>query len=233
MQWGLVGRRLGALEPERIAAVIDIIYRSGRHSRGGRLFQMLMVDHEGLRNALGERLCRRVYLASLEMGLGRVSRLFTDLPPRRSGFAGYDKEEEAGMELLSLGLRRSMAKSPVKDTLDRLLSDPDPVVIRHLLDNPRITEREVLKIASKRPNSPEILRLVAGHRKWSKRRAVKKSVALNPYAPPRLVIGLLEMLLLQDLKEIATTRTLHRQIRLCAQELIAEREGAPPAGETF
>jgi hypothetical protein len=99
---------------------------------------------------------------------------------------GYDKEEEARMELLTLGERRSRSKSNVKDSIDRLLSDPDPIVITNILNNPRVTEREVLKVASKRPNSPGILKLVATHRVWSKRYAVKKAVASNPYSSPRV-----------------------------------------------
>jgi len=155
--------------------------------------------------------------------LKRVSRFFTDLPPQKKGFSGYDTEEEAKMEMITLGERRAMAKGWVKEKLDRLLSDPDPVVIAHILNNPRITEKEILKIASKRPNSPNIMKLISIHKRWGARYLVRKALVQNPYTPPRISLGLLEFLLFQDLKEVAQNDTLHPQVRLAAKERLDEK----------
>ena len=133
-------------------------------------------------------------------------------------------EEEVRMESMTLGHRRSLSKGFKKDTLDRLLSDPDPVVISNLLDNPRLTERDVLKIASKRPNSAAILKLVAVHRVWSKRQAVKRAVAMNPYTPPRTALGLLDSMLTQELAGVAADLTLHAQVRAHAAEIREQRK---------
>ncbi len=126
------------------------------------------------------------------------------------------------MESITLGERRSLSKRGVKESIDRLLSDPDPVVIGNILNNPRTTEREAVKIASKRPGSTEILKLLASHAKWSKRYAVRKALALNPYSPPRIVIALLEFLMAQDLRLVATDGSLHEQVRRGAEELLNE-----------
>lgn len=128
------------------------------------------------------------------------------------------------MELISLGERRALSKRPVKEVIDRLLSDPDLMVIGNILNNPRTTEKEVLKVASKRPNSPAILKLVAGHRKWSKRYDVMKAIALNPYTPPRVSVALLEGLMTQDLRAIADDKTLHPQVKEAAKDIVKERE---------
>lgn len=223
MRLEFLSKRLSGLDPDRTALVLDgLLKKDPRHPPASRARAML-VDPVGVKEALGDERCRKVYLASLGLGLRRISRLFTDLPPHKKGVAGYDHEEEVRMEHLTLGERRALSKTNLKDNLDRLLSDPDPVVIGNILDNPRITEREVLKIASKRPGSPEILRLVGAHRVWSRRYAVQKAVVLNPYSPPRIAIALLEFLRTPDLAAVAVDATLHPQVRMAAGEIVEER----------
>jgi len=231
MRLALLARRLSGVEPETAALVLASLYRRGAQEgaagSGGRgaarVLLSALVDHNAFTAALGRAQCMRIYMAAIRLGLTRVSRLFTDLPPRRSDVHGYESEEEAAMELITLGERRSMARSRARETLDRLLSDPDPVVVANLLDNPRLTEREVLKIASKRPNSAPILTLVARHRVWSRRRDVVRAVVQNPYTPPRTAAVLLEFMLTQDLKRVARDKTLHAQVRSGAAEILYER----------
>lgn len=222
MRVDLLGRRLGAIDPEDAARCLDEIYRAGA-SRKSRIARATLVDHDGLKEAIGKGAYTRISEAAIRLGLAKVSRLFSDLLPVKAGLSGYDKEEEAAMELISLGRRRSLARSRIKDTIDRLLSDPDPVVVANLLDNPRITEKEVLKIASKRPGSPAILKLIVRHRVWSKRYDVIKAVAMNPYAPPQVSVALLEFLMTQDLLILSEDRNVHPALRLGAKELLTQR----------
>lgn len=219
----LIGKRISRLTADDAAHFFELLYRRGQHDVAAKRARRMLINHEGLQRALGIGECRGIYLASLRFGYTRISRLFTDLPPYKKGLSGYDKEEEAKMEHISLGQRRAMSKSNIKDTIDRLLSDPDPIVVRNILNNPRVTEREVLKIASKRPNSPAILKMLAGHRVWAKRYSVVKAIAQNPYTPPRISIALLELMLAQDIKGVAGDETLHPQVKLTAKDLLEER----------
>lgn len=223
MRLDLLGRRLAGIDAGDAARFIDILYRKTDDLSAGKA-RALLVDPEGLKGAIGSVAYRKIYLASIDLGLRKVSRLFTDLPPRKKAPSGYDQEEEAPMEFLTLGQRRAMSKSFTRETLNRLLSDPDPMVIANLLNNPKVTEKEILKIASKRPNSPNILRLIARHKVWSKRYGVARAIILNPYAMPRVSIALLEAMLTQDLRLISDDKTLHPQIRLSAKELLDEKE---------
>ena len=222
MRLDLLGRRLGAIDPEDAARCLDEIYRAGAN-RKSRIARATLIDHDGLKEAIGKGAYRQISEAAIRLGFGKVSRLFSDLLPVKAGLSGYDKEEEAAMEFISLGRRRSLARSRIKDTIDRLLSDPDPVVVANLLNNPRITEKEVLKIASKRPGSPAILKLIVSHRVWSKRYDVIKAVAMNPYASPKVSVALLEFLMTQDLKVLSEDRNVHPALRLGAKELLAQR----------
>lgn len=223
MRLCLIGRRLNGIAPDDAAVFFNLLFRKNPQAGPVRRFKDILVNHEGMTKTLGEEACKLIYMSSIKLGLDKISRLFTNLPPKKKGLSGYDNEEDGPMEMITLGQRRSMAKSSAKNTLDRLLHDSDPVVIAYVLDNPRIIEKDILKIASKRPNSARILKLIAGHRKWSKRYAVVKAIAQNPYTQPRISIALLEMLMTQDLADIAEDKTVHPQVKLSARDIVEDR----------
>lgn len=224
MRLALLCKTLATLAPEDSARLLDSIYNKDIEDSQASIVRSLMVDDDALRGHLGDAAYNSIYLAALRGGLNRISRLFTEFEPHKQGISGYEEEEFIRMEHLTLGERRALSKSQLKKNLDMLLSDPDPVVIGNLLGNPRITEREVLKIASKRPNSGRVLKLVALHPKWSKRYAVAKAVSLNPYTPPRVSIALIEKMLTQDLSAISDDGTIHPEVRETAKDLLLNRE---------
>ena len=224
MRVHLLGNRLASMEPDDAARVINAFYdKVSHHVLEFSKAKTVMADPKEVIAAVGEGESGLIYLASLELGLKRVSRFFTDLPPQKKSFSGYDTEEDAKMDLITLGERRAMAKGWIKDKLDRLLSDPDPIVIANILNNPKITEKEIVKVASKRPNSPNVLRLISTHKRWGTRYVIKKVLVQNPYTPPRISLGLLEFLFSQDLKEVVKDGMLHPQVRMAAKERLEEK----------
>lgn len=223
MRLALLCKTLTGLSPEKSALLLDAIFKRAADDKPAAIVRSLMVDDEAVHAQLGDAAYNSVYLAALRLGLTRISRLFAEFAPHKEGVSGYEEEEFIKMEHLTLGERRSLSKSSLKTHIDMLLSDPDPVVVSNLLNNPRITEREVLKIASKRPNSGRVLKLVALHPKWSKRYEVAKALSLNPYTPPRISIALIEKMLTQDLSAISEDNTIHPEVRETARELLSER----------
>lgn len=223
MRLALLCRTLAALAPEDSARLLDAVYNRDIKDKQASIVRSLMVDDDAVQGLLGDTAYNSIYLAALRGGLTRISRLFTGYEPHKKGVSGYEEEEFIRMEHLTLGERRALSKSQLKTRIDMLLSDPDPVVIGNLLDNPRITEAEVLKIASKRPNSGRILKLVALHPKWSKRYEVAKAVTLNPYTLPRVSIALIEKMLTQDLSAISEDGTIHPEVREIAKDLLLKR----------
>lgn len=224
MRLGLFARTLAALPPEDAAKLIEIIYGMDPRGTGASIVRSMMVDGDGLANAIGRAACDSIYLSALRLKLSRVGRLFNDVEPFMEGASGYEEEEFVKTGHLSLGERRSLSKSHRYKDIEKLLTDPDPVIAANLLNNPRITEREVVKIASRRPNSPHVLKLIALHGKWSGRYEVMKAVSRNPYVFPRVSMALIEGLLAQDLKEIALDSTLHPELQEAAMDILREKE---------
>lgn len=131
---------------------------------------------------------------------------------------------------VSAGERTSAARSADRLVLDRLLHDRDPRVIGVLLDNPRITERDVVRIAAMRPTSTAILELVAAHGRWGQRYRVRKTLAFNPASPFSLAAPLLPTLLRQHLAELSTSQVLTPELRSEVAALLSARSRARPLG---
>lgn len=217
---------LKGLKPDFIAGILHLLYTGELDSQGERELKALFVDPLSLKIVLGKRKCRETYLSAMEMKLDRITPFFTNLRPRKSASKQEVREEDGKDSYEPLGMRRTLSKGSIKNTLDKLLFDTDPMIIGNLLNNPRLVRLQVLKIASARPARPEILLLLARHAKWGKEYGVRLALTMNPYSPPRLSIALLELLNRRDQKQVATDETLHGQLRRSAQEILRDESGA-------
>lgn len=217
----VLAEKLCQLSSRNIVMVMDDICRNAEHKIPGYQEALAaLIDIPAITGIMGYPRMSEIYLLSKEMGYSRVTTLLSNPSPMKKRYSEYDFVEGQVLDHLTLGEKRSLAKGISKDTLDRLIYDSDPHVIRNLLDNPKMTERDVLKVASKRPASSEVLKEVFNHKKWSARYSIKKALVKNPYTPTWIALGLVNFLLVQDLKEISKDRTLHQDVKNAAEELL-------------
>jgi len=174
---------------------------------------------------LGNAKLGEIYKIAQEKHYQPVVRLLSR-PPYQKGLKELNSESlgDSIFDEIPLGERRYLAKGSDKNLLARLLQDPNPMVIKNLLINPRITEQEVLKIASKRPNSSAVLEEISLSKKWIVRYSIKIALVRNPYTPPAIAIKLLHLLMRQDLKEICNDSYLHPKVRETAKSLLEIKE---------
>lgn len=181
------------------------------------------IDIDRFRKTLGLEKMSRIYNMAKEKEYVDVVRLLMNPSPKGAKTSEYDFVEGRDIFDITLGEKRSLSKSHLKDSIDRLLYDEDPTVIRNLLANPRVTERDILKIASKRPNSPEVIKVVFESNKWLSRYIVKRALLLNPYTPTGIALGLINFMQHKDLELIASDQKLHGEIITAAKELLKEK----------
>lgn len=124
---------------------------------------------------------------------------------------------------LTLGERKALARRPRGDALTELLRDPHPDVVAIVLDNPQLTEREAVRIAAARPAVPAALVLVANHRRWSTRLAVRRALVLNRYTPMPVALRLLVTLGPADWAEVVAAADLPEALRSAAETRLAAR----------
>ena len=158
-----------------------------------------------------------LYAAARDAGYREVANRF--LSARRHPTA--KRASENPHVELSPGERTSAARTTDRLLIDRLLHDRDPRVIRALLDNPRVVERDVIKIAALRPTAPEVLDTIANHERWSQNYRVRKALAFNPCSPTPLARQLLRTLLRQDLLALRDSGALAPELRADANLLLS------------
>lgn len=190
------------------------------------------IDALTLRSAAGEPRAR-VALLSLQVALSaspdRQRRLVDGSAPASED--GTDPADDNARvpdygrgRPLTLGERKSLARKPDRRMFDRVLRDPHPDVIALLLQNPRLTEPDVVRLCSRRPNVPEVLARVFGSPRWSLRPAVRRALAMNPASPPALTAAVLPLLGADDLRALRDDeRTPLLVVRRC-EELLAALE---------
>jgi len=153
----------------------------------------------------------------------QVLQMLIDLPPQKTPPSNLEVPQDPMLKDLALGARISLAKTRQMGVLKKLLKEQDPSIIRSLLLNPRLTEAEVLKIASLRPTSPQVLEEVFRNAKWIARYRVKKALVYNPYCPPSLALYLLKFMVTSDLREIAQNGNLHLAVQEAAYQLLKDK----------
>ncbi len=121
---------------------------------------------------------------------------------------------------LTLGERKALAMSRDFNTIEKLLFDPSPQVIKKLLQNPKLRLREVIRIAAKRPNKGIVLSEIFNSKKWIVYYEVKVALVRNPYTPPEISLKLLHSLRAKDLKEVANDKVLHPFVIESAKRLL-------------
>lgn len=148
-------------------------------------------------------------------------------------------DDEASSERVSM-LNRIM-RMGVKDRVklamkgDRearniLIRDPNKLVSTAVVNNPRITEKEVENIASMRSMSEEILRQLASNRQWSRSYPIMHNLARNPRTPLANVITIMNRLQLRDLIALSKNRNVSDAVRRQALRLHTARTGGGNRG---
>jgi len=184
------------------AGLLAMLHRVLEGSRQGlavhrELLEVLTLD-PGVLTELDYEHISDLYNAAHRADLAGVSRLL--LRQSRPQAVTVDSADLDNEHLaLPTGIRRKIAKGSDRDLLDRALRDRNPLVIRDVLNNPRLIESDVVRLAAKRPTTAVILGLLADHRKWSVRYRVRLALACNPYTAEPLAERLIATLLAQDL----------------------------------
>ncbi len=126
---------------------------------------------------------------------------------------------------LTVGERKSLARSPNRRAFDKLLRDPHPLVIRQLLENPRLTEDDVVRMTARRPVRLEVLEAIARHGRWLSHPRVRLAVLFNPGSPPAMTMPLLAVCTRNELTEVLHHSESSPVLRNAAHELL---ERLPP-----
>jgi hypothetical protein len=227
IQIGWVREQLTSVGPARAADVLTIVL--ARAEQREKRFEVLLL-RASLALASPDRANEKRAIARIAEVRGQLSlaRLLGNEPSEAS-FPPHARDEQAEpvdttnrqlaramMERgrpLSLGERKTLARRRDRHLLARALRDPHPEVIRILLDNPALTEADVVRLCAQRPAAADVLTQVFRHPRWIVRYRVQRVLALNPYTPDTVTLQLLPHLTSVDLSLVAHSADLSERVR--------------------
>lgn len=123
---------------------------------------------------------------------------------------------------LTVGERRSLARRPNRQMFEKLLFDPHPLVMRQLLENPRLTEDDVVRLLVRRPLRMEVVTELT-RTEWLVRARVRMALLQNPYAPLSVTMPLLIVCTRTELANIIENTLAPKVLRCSAVELMERR----------
>ena len=171
------------------------------------------------------------------LGLDYLEEIYAETEEQRQAIVkkiigDLDDDDESSGEKISLAkkLMKASMKKRVKYAMKGnrevrtiLVRDPNKIVAQAVVNNPRITEQEVEKIAAMRTVPGEVLRLVAINRTWARNYTITCGLAKNPRTPLANAMSILPRIMTKDLKGIVGNRNVSEAIRRQAGRLLESR----------
>ncbi len=197
---------------------IEIVAAQGRLLAAYEIKRLIAV-HPRAPEALALRFVPALYWRDLvELGLD------TRVPPavRRAA----DRRLIGRLPAFAVGEKASLARRAPTRVLGHLRHDPSVRVVAALLENPRLTEGVLLPLVASEAARPEILELVARHRRWGVRYEIRLALCLNPRTPVAIALAALARLRQADLRAVMRRPHVAPVVRRRVETLLGAAGGA-------
>lgn len=206
------------IDPAQAAWLLDTFATAGRG--GGPPFDVSLLAAVDL--GAGERLDddrrRAIFEAATAHGLLSCKELLLSTETSEEDErAAAPRALVPGTRPLTLGERKSLARSWDRETLERLMTDPHADVVSLLLSNPHVTESDILRIATGRRSSAEVLKLVLVSPRWGRSPRVRRALIRNPGMPVPDALRLVGLLNQVELRELAADPSLPLRLLAAVQ----------------
>ena len=194
-----VGKRKPLLKSYRVKKVLCF------HPRGPRLATV--------------RLIRDLYLMDLVQ---------LTLSPAVPAELKRNAEEQllARLPQIPLGQKITLARRGPARVAGALLTEGHPQVLTVVLDNPYLTEAQILKTLSRGKLPAGVVPAIIHHRKWSISYNIRIALFRQPSAPLAAILSYLPQLTVSDLRELAALGIVPETLRRYIQAEVQRRLGA-------
>ena len=124
---------------------------------------------------------------------------------------------------MTVGERIKLALKGNHDARMILIRDSNRLIPRFVLQNPRITDDEVVMIARNRNLESDLLHTIGDNKNWKKNYQVRLALVCNPKTPLATAIHLIGSLMERDLRLLAKSKNVSATVVAQARRLLAQR----------
>ena len=129
----------------------------------------------------------------------------------------------ARLPQLPLGQKITLARRGPARVAGALLAEGHAQVISIVLDNPYMTEAQILRALSREKLPVSVIPAIVGHRKWSITYNVRLALVRHPAAPLATILSYLPELTVTDLRELAAPGIVPENLRKYLQAEVQRR----------
>jgi len=192
-----------------------------RFVRGLRRVPPLLLRHPG---------CPRTFAWDMLPRIGWHDVLLVVRDPRTAPPIRRQAERKLVERLkqLTVGERTALARQATPGVIAGMLGDGAPACVRALLDNPRFTEQDAVRLLGAAANG-ECAAAVVRHPGWGSRRAVVDAALRAPALPLGVALGVLASLPRTRLEALARGAELPQRLREPLHRLLERRRGGDTA----
>ena len=130
---------------------------------------------------------------------------------------------QSQIQAMSVGERLKLALKGNRDARTFLLRDPNRLVQRFVLQNPRLTDEEILALAKNRNVDRELLEGISRRKEWVSNYQVRLALTTNPKTPLALAVRFVSTLLPRDLRALAKSKNVPAAVCGTAKRLVISR----------
>ncbi|HXZ81631.1 MAG TPA: hypothetical protein VEG30_17010 [Terriglobales bacterium] len=124
---------------------------------------------------------------------------------------------------LTVGERVQLAMKGNREDRFILIRDGAKIVSSAVLESPKLTDSEAEQFATMKNVTENVLRGIAGKRKFIKLYPVMKALCSNPRCPLDLSLTLVKSLIVRDLKDLSANKNVADTLRKVALKLFREK----------
>ena len=129
----------------------------------------------------------------------------------------------ARLAQLPLGQKITLARRGPARVAGALLAEGHAQVVSIVLDNPYLTEAQILRVLSREKLSAAVIPAIVGHRKWSITYNVRLALVRQRSAPLATILSYLPELTVSDLRELAAPGIVPENLRKYLQAEVQRR----------
>jgi hypothetical protein len=129
----------------------------------------------------------------------------------------------ARIRQMTVSERIKLALRGNKDARTLLLRDANRLVQRFVLQNPRISDEEIIGLAKNRNAPDELLRIVGERREWTKNYQVRLALVSNPKTPLVYALRFLSGLGEREIRQLAKSKNVSEVVAGQARRLLLQR----------
>ena len=125
---------------------------------------------------------------------------------------------------MAIGEKIKLALKGNRDARAILIRYPNRLIQRFVLQNPRISDEEVIAIARNRNLEGEVLRRIGEQKHWARNYQIRLALVTNSKTPLATALHFVGTLAERDLRSLAKSKNVSATVATQARRLLAQRE---------